>query len=52
MDREAIFVQVCAALFAANRTDKHPTDIDEDVARSLAEGSRMTDAIVEELAKR
>lgn len=51
MEREVIFVQVCAALFAANRTDRHPTDVEEDVARTLEDAGRMTDAIVDTLTK-
>ena len=52
MERDAIFVQVCAALFAANRTDHHRTEVGEDVARTLDEGRVMTDAIVADLAAR
>lgn len=52
MDRDTIFALVCAALFAANRTDRHPTEVSEDVARTLEEGRLMTDAIVEDLARR
>lgn len=51
MDRDAIFVQVCAALFAAYRTDKHATTADEDVARTLDEAHTMTAAIVDALPK-
>jgi hypothetical protein len=51
MDRDAIFVQVCAALFAAYRTDKHATTADEDVARTLDEARTMTAAIVDALPK-
>lgn len=48
--RAEVYVQVAAALYAAHRTDPHPSSIEKDVGRTMESVEPMVDVIMSRLA--
>lgn len=49
--RAEVYVQVAAALYAAHRTDPHPSSIEKDVGRTRESSRQVVDMIMAEVAE-